>query len=249
MKVSHHSKNGTIIAEDTETAFPNADKNNKTIKINHKNVENQINHFISTRKKMKIYPTKTFIVIIIQENHFQITQITLDNNHLIFPIIDADNQTKENHEISHKTDIRDQTVGTISVEITIQDQIQTDLNFRLIPVRIQILEIEIIQMIDLETLHIIEIENIPTIGIETIQMIEIIYIKILDHEIILTKDQTTKDQIIITMKINHATIHRTEFQVITTDKETTLNHDIGITNVIKFQKKIIEVVQLNFKSK
>ena len=200
MKVSHHSKNGTIIAEDTETALPNADKNNKTIKTNHKNIENQINHFISTRKKMKIYPTKTFIVKIVQENHFQITQITLENNHLIFPIIEADNQTKENPKISHKTDIRDQTVETISVEITIQDQIQTDLNFRLIPVRIQILEIKIIQMIDLETLHIIEIENILTIGIETIQMIEIIYIKILDHEIILTKDQTIKDQIIITMK-------------------------------------------------
>ena len=92
-------------------------------------------------------------------------------------------------------------------------------------------------MIDLEILHIIEIEIIPTIGIETIQMIENINIKMIDHAIILTTDQTTKDQNIKTTKINHATIHRTEFQVITTDKETTLNHHIGITNVIKFQKK------------
>ena len=51
LEVSHHSNNGTIIAEGTKTALPNADKNNKTIKLNHKNIENQISHFISTRKR------------------------------------------------------------------------------------------------------------------------------------------------------------------------------------------------------
>ena len=150
------------------------------------------------------------------------SQTTLDNTHLIIRIIEDDHQTKEIHEISHKTDIVDQTVEIISIEITIQDQIQTDLNFRLLPVAIQILEIDIIQMIDLETLHIIEIEIFPTIGIETIEMIEIINIKIIDHPTILTTDQTIKDQNIIIIKIDHATIHITEIQVITTDKETTL---------------------------
>ena len=48
LKINHHSKKGAIIAEDKDTALPNADKNNKTIKINHKSIENQINHFIST---------------------------------------------------------------------------------------------------------------------------------------------------------------------------------------------------------
>ena len=48
LKVDHHSENDVTIAEDRESALPNADKNNKTIKINHKNIENQINHFIST---------------------------------------------------------------------------------------------------------------------------------------------------------------------------------------------------------
>ena len=102
-------------------------------------------------------------------------------------------------------------------------------------------------MIDLETLHIIEIEITPTIGIETIQLIEIIKIKILDHGIILTTDQTIKDQNIISIKIDHATIHRTEIQ--RTDKEFTLNHRIGITHVIKVHYKIIEVVHLNIKGK
>ena len=102
-------------------------------------------------------------------------------------------------------------------------------------------------MIDLETVHIIEIEIIPTIRIETIQMIEIINITIIDHASILTTDQTIKDQNIITIKIDHATIHRTEIQVITTDKETTLNPHIGITHVITIHNKIIEVVHLKIK--
>ena len=104
-------------------------------------------------------------------------------------------------------------------------------------------------MIDLETPLIIEIEIIPTIAIETIQMIEIINIKNIDHAIILTTDQTIKDQNIIAIKIDHATIHRTEIQVITTDQETTLNHHIGRTHVIKIHNKIIEAVHLNIKGK
>ena len=73
-------------------------------------------------KKIKIYPTKIFIVLIVQENHFQITQITLNDNHLLIRIIEDDHQTKDIHKISHKTDIVDQTVQIISNEITIQAQ-------------------------------------------------------------------------------------------------------------------------------
>ena len=47
------------------------------------------------------------------------------------------------HEIFHKTDIVDQTVEIVKIEITIQDQIQTNLNFRLMPV--PVLEREIIK--------------------------------------------------------------------------------------------------------
>ena len=90
---------------------------------------------------------------------------------------------------------------------------------------------------------------IPTIGIGTIQVIEVIDIKTIDHAIILTTDQTIKDQNIITIKIDHAIIRRTEIQVITTDKKTTLNHHIGITHVIKIHNKIIEVAHLNIKGK
>ena len=110
-----------------------------------------------------------------QENHSLITKITLANNHLKIRTIECNHQTKESHGISHKLDIVDQTVELISIEIIIQDQIQADLSFRLIPVPIQILEILTIPMINLETSndqsdHIIEIEIIPTIGIETVQM-------------------------------------------------------------------------------
>ena len=105
---------------------------------------------------------------------------------LLRPQTEDDHQTKENHKISHKTDIVDQTVEIFSIETTIHDQIQ---------------EIDVIQMINLETLCIIEKENIPTIRIEIIQMIEIINIKIKDHAIILTTDQTIKDQNRMTINV------------------------------------------------
>ena len=47
-KSNHHSTKGVIIADDTDTALPNADKNNKITEISHKNIENQINPFINT---------------------------------------------------------------------------------------------------------------------------------------------------------------------------------------------------------
>ena len=47
-KVNHLSKNGVIIAKDTDTVLPNVDKDNKITKTNHKNTKNQINHSINT---------------------------------------------------------------------------------------------------------------------------------------------------------------------------------------------------------
>ena len=185
----------------------------------------------------------------IQQKNLQITEITLDNNHSIIRTIEDDHQINKIHKISHKTDIVDQIVETVNIEITIQDQIQTNLNFCLMPVPIQILEIESNQIIDLETLHIKEIEIIPTIGIETIQMIEILDIKILDHANTPTTDQTIIDRNITTIKIDYAIIHRTEIQVITIDKEATLSHHIGLTHVIKIHNKTIVVVDLKIKSK
>ena len=48
LKANHLSKNGVIIADDTNIVFLNVDKNNRTIKTNLKNIRNQINHSIST---------------------------------------------------------------------------------------------------------------------------------------------------------------------------------------------------------
>ena len=108
-------------------------------------------------KKDQHLPNK--IVIVVQENHFQITLNILDNNLPIIRIIEDDQHTKGIHKISHKTDI----VEIVNTEITIQDQIQPNLIFRLMPHPIQILEKEIIQIFDLETFHTIDIEITPTI--------------------------------------------------------------------------------------
>ena len=48
LKANHLSKNGVIIADDTDIVFLNVDKNNRTIKTNLTNIKNQINHFINT---------------------------------------------------------------------------------------------------------------------------------------------------------------------------------------------------------
>ena len=47
-KVNRPSRNGVVFVEDTDTALPNADKNNRIIKINHKSTKNQINHSTNT---------------------------------------------------------------------------------------------------------------------------------------------------------------------------------------------------------
>ena len=46
-KGKHFSRNGVIIADDTDTVLPNVDKNNKTIRINLKSTKNQIGHSIN----------------------------------------------------------------------------------------------------------------------------------------------------------------------------------------------------------
>ena len=80
-------------------------------------MENQINH----------YKTKTFTVIIVQENNSQITMITIDSNHLIEITIVESLQIEEIHKKnSRKLDIEDQTVKITNIEIFIQDQIQTE---------------------------------------------------------------------------------------------------------------------------
>ena len=135
-------------------------------------------------KKDQNSPNKTFTVTINQENQSLITIIPLDNNHLTEITIAVDLQIKEIHEISHKIDIVDQTVETINIEITIQDQNQTEVitqNTTEI-VQIQTPELDIIRTIVLEILHLTVTETAKTIGIDNFQ--------ITDHETIQTKDQT-----------------------------------------------------------
>ena len=48
LKANHLSKNGVIIADDTDIVFLNVDKNNRITKTNLKNIKNQTNHSINT---------------------------------------------------------------------------------------------------------------------------------------------------------------------------------------------------------
>ena len=200
-KVNHHLRNGVNIAEDTDTVLLNADRNSKTIKINHTKTKNQINHSINTRRKIKIYQTKTFIAKTALENHYQIAQIIQEIYHLMNLTTEVVHHIKEIHEIPQKIDIVDHKVEIIVIEI-IHVQTQSDRIICLIPVPIHNLGIDTTQMIDQETHHTIDIETIPTIGTEVIQIIDISKI-IIDNEIIQTTDQITKDPITTIIKIDH----------------------------------------------
>ena len=221
-KANHLSKNGVIIAKDTDTVLPNVDKNNKITKINHKNTKNQINHSINTWKKTKIYQTKKYIVTTALVNHFQINQIIEETNHPIILVIEIDHQNKENYENSHKIDIVDQIVKIISMEITIHNQIQTEQNC-LISVPIQILGIDTIQTIDHETHHTIETETIQTKEIGVIPIIEINVTKTVDQEIIHTADSIINEQITTTTIIDHEKVHKIRMQTMTINKGIIFN--------------------------
>ena len=205
-KVNHLSRNGVIIVEDSDTALPNIDKNKRITRTNHKNTKNQIIHSIKTRKRIKIYQTKIYIVLTALVNHSQIIQVIQETNHPITPVIEVNHQNKEIHEISHKVDIVAQIAKTISIETTIHVQIQSEENIHLIPVPIQTLGKDTTQKIDHEIHHAIGIETIQIRGIEHIQTTEINVTKTIDQETIHTSNLTIKDTITITI-IDHETTH------------------------------------------
>ena len=72
-------------------------------------------------KKDQFYQTKIYVVITVQENHFQATQSTQEINHHITQVIEVDHPNEEIHEISHKIDITDQ-IAKIT-KITSHDRI------------------------------------------------------------------------------------------------------------------------------
>ena len=123
-------------------------------------------------KRIKIYQTKIYTVITALVNHSQIIQFTQKIDHPITLVIEVDHQNNEIHEISHKIDTFDQIAKRTSIETTIHNQIQTEQNF-LIPIPIQILGIDTIQMIDHVIHHTLEIETNQITETEVIQTTEI----------------------------------------------------------------------------
>ena len=82
--------------------------------------------FYQYMKKDQNLPIKIITVIIALENHFQTAQIVQEINHLIILTTEVDHQTKGIHKIPHKTDIVDNTIEILNIEIIIHDQTQTD---------------------------------------------------------------------------------------------------------------------------
>ena len=185
---------------------------------------------------------KIYIVITVQENHFQATQITQEINHHITQIIEVDHPNEEIHEISHKIDITDQIAKM--TEITIHDRIPIQQNLFLNPVPNQTQGIDTIPIINHETHHTTEIETIHIIEIEVIQTIEIRITQTIDQGIIHIIDQIITDQMII-IKTDHKIIHKIETQVTIIDAEIIPSHHIGIITAIPILNIDTEVAHQN----
>ena len=114
------------------------------------------------------------------------------------------------------------------------------------PVPIQTQGIDTIPIIDLETHHTTEIETIHTIETEVIRTTEIKNIQVIDQERTHIIDRIITDQM-ITIKADHAIIHKTETQVTIIDTEIIPRHHIGIITVIPILKIETEVTHQNIK--
>ena len=195
---------------------------------------------------IKTYQTKIYIVMIVQENHFQVTQIIQEINHHKTLVIEVDRPNEEIHEISHKIDTVDLIVKITKKGITIHDRFPTQHNLFLHPVPIQTQGIDTIPTINHESHHTTEIETLQTIGIEVTPTIEIKTIQTTDQGIIHIIDQIITAQM-ISIKIDQVIIHKTETQVTTIDSEIIPNHPIGIITVIPILKIDTEVTHQSTK--
>ena len=198
-------------------------------------------------KKDQNLPNKNiyiYIVIIVQENHFQVIQIIQEINHHITPVIEVDHPNEEIHEISHKIDI---TVRIAKItKITNHDQIPIQHNLFLDPVPNQTKGIYTIPIINHDTHHTTELETIHTVEIEVIRTIEIKTIQATDQGTIHIIDRTITDQM-ITIKTDHKIIHKIETQVTIIDTKIIPSHHIGIITVTPIQNIDTEVTHQSIK--
>ena len=121
LKVSHPSRNGVIIADDTDTVLPNVDKNNKTIRISLKKHKEPSKPFYQYMKKDQNLPNKNIYSKNSSGKPLPATQIIQEINHHITPVIEVDRPNKIIYEISLKIDIVDRIVKITKIEINIHD--------------------------------------------------------------------------------------------------------------------------------
>ena len=239
LKANHLSKNGVIIADDTDIVFPNVDKNSKTIKINLKNIKNQINHSINHMKKDQNLPNKT-----VYSNNSSGKPLPNNTNY-------TRNQSQYNSSYRGRSPERRNTHNSSQNHYNRPNsrnnysrshQIHNDLFLDLIPNQ----EITTIQTTNHEIHHTIGIETTPIIEIEVIQTTETRITRTIDQGITHIIDRTITDQTTI-IKIDREIIHRIDTQVIIIVIEIIPNHHTGIIITIIILIIATEVVHLNIK--
>ena len=196
------------------------------------------------KKDQNLPNKKIYILIIVQENHFQTTQIIQEMNDHITPVLEIDRPNEEIHEISHKIDIADRIAKITKITILDRNQTQQILFLHLVSIQNQ--GIDTIPIIDHKTHHTKEVETIQTVEIEVILTIEIRIIQTTDQGIIHIIDRIITDQM-ITIKTDHEIIHKIETQVTTIDTENIPSHHLGIITVTPILNIDTEVTHQNIK--
>ena len=215
----------------------NADKNNKTTRINHKSTRNQTDHFSSTQKKIKIYQIRTFTVLIVLENHFKTIQIIQETNHFITPTIEADHEIKKKfsqNRYSRSNSRNNQYRNNYSRSNSNRPEYSSNTssyshsrNSRYFNDRSR----------NSSSKRHRNYSNNRNRSYSNNQNQR--YQK-KNHEIIQTTDQIIKDLTTTIIKKDHKITHKIGTQTITIDKETTLNYLIEIIHIIPILKTNIE---------
>ena len=240
LKANHLSKNGVIIADDTDIVFPNVDKKQQDNQNKPQKYKEPNKSFHQYMKKDQNLPNKNSL----QQQQFRKTtprtiQIIQEINHHITQVIEEDHQNEETRIIHHKITTIDQIV-----EITTPDHIQihNDLFLDRIPNQ----EITTIQTTNHEIHHTIGIETTPIIEIEVIQTTETRITRTINQGITHIIDRTLTDQTII-IKTDREIIHKIDTQAIIIVIEIIPNHHTGIIITIIILIIATEVVHLNIK--
>ena len=235
-------KNGLIIADDTDTVFPNVDKNNKITKQNkpqkHKEPNKSFYQYMKKDQNLpnkKIYSNNSSGKPLPNNTNYTRNQSPYNSSYRgrSPERRNTQNSSQNNYNRSNSRNNYSRS-NSNATQFVSRSSSQSNPRNKTIPI------------INHETHHTTEIESIHIIEIEVIRTIEIRITRTIDQEITHIIDQTITDQMTI-IKTDHGIIHKIEIQVIIIKMKIIPSHHIGIITIIIILNIDTEIVHQNIK--